>query len=177
MLWRAIGGGNRQGSGVFATATVMAPPEPQKDSSDCRAFWIDQTDANSIEHRVPLELNGVARLGHHLERNNIERDPVLKTLTILKSANGTNFRTRTEEAIRLRMLWESRDKPWSTHELKLIEGATLDRVPELSLKLGRSIPDVRRKVAATNLQSFAGGTRSATKHELVASAVAESGPR
>ena len=114
-LWRAIGGMEREKSGVIAEARVIAGAMSMLEDPAALPFWRDPTQTANKQLRVRLRLLRVASPGEVLQRDWLRADPHLRELSIFWLANSTNFVVSPEHAARLNALW---DKPAFEREVE-----------------------------------------------------------
>jgi hypothetical protein len=151
-LWRAIGQRQRQRAlaGIVAEAEVTTAPAPQRDISDFSRFWRDRSDATRVEPRATVRIIRAVKPRRHLMFDDIQSDPILLGLSILRAPNATNFKTSDEEAARLRILWERLEGEWNRKDeidalLAYCDGTPLS---DLALKVGRPLSNARKKIAS-----------------------------
>jgi predicted HNH restriction endonuclease len=121
-IWRAIGTGAPEESGVVAECEVLTRTEPMGDNGS--VFWADPTEANVIEPRVALRIVHIADKRSMLPRSQLSDDSTLRGLRIFRLRNETNYALSAEEASRLSALWGEnigvgRNPTWVRDELIL----------------------------------------------------------
>ncbi|MDO9713165.1 EVE domain-containing protein [Paracraurococcus lichenis] len=104
-IWRAIGGGPAALSGVIAEAEVIERVSLRPDDAASVPFWRDR-DRPTEANRALLRLVRVAAPGRILRRDQVQRDSVLRNLTVLSMANQTNYPVLPVQADHLRVLWQ-----------------------------------------------------------------------
>lgn len=157
-VWRAIGGNERDQSGVIAEARVIAGVAQLPEDSAGIPFWRDAMDAASVQPRVRLRLLRVADRRQILQRDWLREDPILRELAIFRMAQGTNFAVPSEQAFRLRSLWSRVGHDWTYPEsvaglwaYVTTLGGEVSRlrgspVADVSLAIGRVVSGVYNKV-------------------------------
>ncbi len=121
-IWRAIGTGAPEESGVVAECEVLTRTEPMGDNGS--VFWADPTEANVIEPRVALRIVHIADKRSMLPRSQLSDNSTLRGLRIFRLRNETNYALSAEEASRLSALWGEnigvgRNPTWVRDELIL----------------------------------------------------------
>jgi hypothetical protein len=110
-LWRAVGDGNAQESGVIAEAEMVETPAVQPDDAASLLYWRGSATADGDPARpclrVRLALKRVAAKQEIIQRRHLLDDSVLQNLTILRQAAGTNYFVPADHAARLEALWDS----------------------------------------------------------------------
>lgn len=114
-LWRAIGNGKADLSGIVAEAIITSPPENRAEDLAAVQFWTDPAAAEPA-NRVGLRLKRI-ELKRRFKRQWLDNDPVLAKTPILSLRTGTNFILRPEEANRFNALWRRALLPWSYAEV------------------------------------------------------------
>jgi len=157
-IWRAIGSGKRELSGVVAEATVNSEVKVMPDEPAARQFWKDQSEAGKPSPRVWLDLVRVANKKQILRREWLEDDPVLSGSRIFRVRTGTNFSLTEPEVRRLRDLWsrtgidftrsESVAALWAYHKTygKKVSRKPGSPVDVVARKTGRAIPGIYNKI-------------------------------
>lgn len=149
-LWRAIGNGAADLSGIVAEATVIAPAAIRAEAADALPFWTDPT-ATVPASRVEIRLKRI-ELKRRFKRQWLDSDPVLAKTPILVLRTGTNFLLKAEEADRFNALWRRALVPWSYAEVvaalwayaKIGDGP-MSRLPGGAHLAGRSRNRTRRR--------------------------------
>lgn len=123
-IWRAIGEGPPEASGIVAEAEVLTKTAPMPDNPAERPFWVDQTEAGTVSPRVSLRIVRIANVRAMIRRTRMLEDPILRDLRILRMSNNTNYLVTPEQATRLNDLWVSaagvgRNPTWVRDELIL----------------------------------------------------------
>ncbi len=88
-IWRSIGSGKRELSGVVAEATVNSEVRVMPDEPAARRFWKDKSEAGKPTPRVWLDLVRLANKKQILKREWLEDDPVLTPVAARPSARGS----------------------------------------------------------------------------------------
>lgn len=159
-LWRA-GGNDNSPSGVVAEAEIVALPAIQADDEASLPFWVNATQADMLQTsmRVRLRLIRMAEGKRGIIRRDWAKDdPILRNMTIIRRAAGTNFRLQPGEAQRLNDLWtktghdfsyaEAVAGLWAYHQTY---GGEISRSPgqtvaNVALKVGRAVTGIYNKV-------------------------------
>lgn len=156
-IWRAQGQEKHE-SGVIAETTMMAEPVMSTDVPESQQYWTDPTRAAQPKLRVPLRVNRVANKDQTIRKDWLIADPVLRDLTILKTANSTNFKVPGEQAMRLIHLWTMTGVDWTRDDciaglwaFQQTKNGVVSKLPgspvaEVSMLIGRAIPGVYNKV-------------------------------
>ena len=153
-LWRSIGGGLRDESGIFAEARVVAPAKPLPSPPDERDLWANDADRRAIVKRVRIKFRQVADKGNLLRRRFLEDDPILGDLSIFERPRQTNYPISVEQADRIAIVWAALGSPWTRDELvaalwltclrrRETEAKPSDALTEFALRSGRSVTSVR----------------------------------
>jgi hypothetical protein len=161
-IWRAVGGGDKETSGIIAEAETIDVPKRQEDAPDAAMFWREQKSHSlaqgTAKFQVRLRSLHFADAKSTLKRDWLRADPVLKDLTIIKNAIGTNFLVAAEHAARLNSLWLRVGKDWNYPESvaglwaykntigKEVSQAPGSIVAETALRIGRVVSGVYNKV-------------------------------
>jgi hypothetical protein len=157
-IWRAIGGSEREQSGVIAEALVTTSAARLPEDPAGVPFWLDASDAAGEQLRVRLRLLRVADRRQVLRRDWLRADPILSELAIFRMAQGTNFAVSPEQATRLNALWSRVGHDWNYPEsvaglwaYVATYGGEVSRLPgspvaDISLAIGRVVPGVYNKV-------------------------------
>ena len=160
-LWRAVGKeGSRDKSGIVAEAEILSEPASQPDDAASVPFWRGGQHGSPLtpKMRVRLKLLRVANKKEVLQRDWLKNDPLLQDLTILKTAAGTNFLVKPEEATRLNIMWSKVGVDWTYSEsvaglwaYKGTLGKEVSKLPgspvaQVSLVIGRAVGGVYNKV-------------------------------
>ncbi|MCP2080809.1 UNVERIFIED_ORG: hypothetical protein J2W74_001995 [Methylorubrum zatmanii] len=109
-VWRSIGSGPKQLSGIVAEGYIEEEPVARDDDPESSPFWKD--GGGAIEPRVRLRITRI-ELKNRFERHWLDHDPIMEQSSILKLRAGTNFRLTDEESVRLNALWRRAKTPWS----------------------------------------------------------------
>lgn len=109
-LWRSIGSGQANLSGVIAEATVINHPVLQPEDPAALQFWTNP-GAASLGHRVRLRLERI-ELKDLVKREWLKNDPVCRYLRIFKFASETNYLLSSEHGRRLMNIWRRANAPW-----------------------------------------------------------------
>lgn len=155
-LWQSEAGDPERGGIVAECRVASLPAERAPDPASLR-FWIVPEEAK-VEHRVDLVVLRIAGRKEMLRRRMCIEDPLLKSLPVLKQAQGTNFRVEGEQVRRLRQVWERigtdwtwRDAVaglWAFHATKgHVVSMTLESpVARVAFVIGRAVGGVYNKV-------------------------------
>lgn len=109
-VWRAIGSGPKQLSGIVAEGYIEEESIIRFDDPESLPFW--KVGGSAEEPRVRLRITRI-ELKNRFERHWLDDDPIMKEASILKLRAGTNFRLKNDEAVRLNALWRRAKVPWS----------------------------------------------------------------
>lgn len=157
-IWRSVGGGDRDESGIIAEGVVLGAPAPREDDPASRPFWKSTTDRDGIVERARLRVMRIANKREVLKRGWMKDDPVLRDLTILKMANATNYEVSDKASNRLNALWQKTGVDWTYAEsvaglwaYHRTHGEEVSRtlgspVSEVALCIGRTVSSVYNKV-------------------------------
>lgn len=157
-IWRAVGGGDENKSGIIGEAQVIAGAAVISEDPNSLPFWRDGSDAVTPEMRVRVRLARIAKPNQLLKREWLRTDPVLTTLPILRIAQGTNYPISTEHAARLNALWRRAGRDWNYAEdvaglwaYSRTYGGVLSQLPgtpvsDIAIRIGRPVPSVYSKV-------------------------------
>ena len=157
-IWRAVAGDDESRSGVVAETTICELPLNQPDDAVSRPFWHTGDPADS---RLRVRLRTVRIVTSQKEivqRKWANEDPILKEMTILKTANATNFLLTDVEAARLKALWAKTGRNFSYAEsvaalwvYKETYGGPVSRgvgspVSDMALRIGCAVTGIYNKV-------------------------------
>jgi hypothetical protein len=158
-IWRAVGKGDKDESGVIAEALVLMPVRPQTDAIGADGFWKNFSEASVIRDRVHLRLVKIAKDRKSVvKRRWLIDDPILSDLIILKMANATNYRVTTDQAIRLNALWSNTGRNWNYGESvaglwaynatygRPVSSVSGSPVAQIALTIGRAVPGCYNKI-------------------------------
>jgi hypothetical protein len=161
-IWRAIGGGDSDKSGVIAEADIAEMPKQQGDDQDSLPFWLGTDDAHDEstgpETRVRLRILKFSSAKTMLKREWLMQDPILSNLEILRMRTATNYLLAREHGARLSGLWSRVGEDWSYAEsvagiwaYMQLEGKEVSKMPgstvaEVSKLIHRVVPGVYNKV-------------------------------
>lgn len=109
-LWRAIGSGPKELSGVVAEATIVELPDAKPEDPNALKFWSDPMSAN-VAPRVKLQLDRI-ELRDRLKRDWLTDDPILRDMRLFRMGAETNFPLSSAEGRRLRNVWCRAKVPW-----------------------------------------------------------------
>lgn len=163
-LWQALGSGAVAESGIVAETEVVQPVAPRTDDRLSAPYWRIPDKAMTTDDRTILKLVRVANKSEILRRDWLKDDPLLREMSIIRMPNGTNSSVTTEQAARLWALWLKTQQDWSYaesvaalwvyHQTFGEKISTLPGSPvsEISLQIGRAIPDVYNQI--TNFRAF-----------------------
>jgi hypothetical protein len=113
---------------------------------------------DTVADRVRVEFSRVASKRQIVQRSWVQEDPILRDLTIIKLANGTNYAVDPRHAARLDNLWEKVDTEWSYADtvggiwaFLRTQGKEVSKLPgspvaDISAFIGRPISGVYNKV-------------------------------
>lgn len=155
-IWRAAGSVTKAISGVVAEGRILSEPHPVSIS---REYWKNAEDAAKDKPRVEIDLSKVM-LGSKevIKREWMKDDPVLRSLTILRMAQSTNYQLTQEQHDRLDRLvrntgvdWtraESMAALWLYNELydQPISRTSDSPVAQVALKIDRAVSGVYNKL-------------------------------
>lgn len=156
-IWRSQGR-DKHLSGLIAETTMIAEPARSIDDPESQPFWTDATRAVEPALRAPLLVNQVANKDRTIRKEWLIADPVLRDLTILKTANSTNFKVPSEQAKRLMQLWTMTGADWSRDDCiaglyayQQTKGGAISKLPgspvaDVAMLIGRAVPGVYNKV-------------------------------
>jgi len=96
-LWEA--GPN---AGILAKATILTDPAEIPETEEGKRFVVDPSKFTDPQTRVLIRVDRVLR--HRLRRVDLLQDEILKSLSIIKFANNTNFKVTAKEATRIEEL-------------------------------------------------------------------------
>jgi hypothetical protein len=153
-LWRSIGGGLRDESGIFAEARVVTRAKPLPSPPDEQELWADEADRTAVVKRVRIEFRRLADKGSLLRRRLLEDDPIVGDLSIFERPRQTNYPISVEQADRIAVVWSGLGLPWSRDELMAALWIACvrryqpsevggDPTPEFALRSGRSVTRVK----------------------------------
>ena len=157
-IWRARGREGSAKSGIVAKAQITSGVEIRKDDPQSIRFWKGGEDANAAASRVRINFERIANKRQLIQRAWVLDDPILRELTIVKIANGTNYAVEPRLAARLDILWNKVDTEWTYAETlgglwafletqgKQVSKPPGSPVADTSLFIGRPISGVYNKV-------------------------------
>lgn len=102
LLWQ---GG--RAAGIYAVGEITGPPFERLPAD----FWPDSDRRSATEWAIPFRYTNI--LGEPLEKGVLQQHAVLRTLQVLRSPQGTNFRVTLDEWKALQDLFEEPDAPGS----------------------------------------------------------------
>jgi predicted RNA-binding protein with PUA-like domain len=103
-------------AGIVAEGTITEHPSIQKNDPLSVDFW-RQPEEHDERMRVRIRLNRIATKREILKREWMKDDSVLRSLSILRLARGTNFPVEEPEAKRLGHLWQKTGRDWERDEV------------------------------------------------------------
>lgn len=109
-LWRSIGSGEANLSGVVAEATIIADPAEASEDVDALPFWSNPGSATPAK-RVRLRLDRI-ELKDRVKRDWLKNDPICRDMRIFKFASETNYALSNDEGRRLLNVWRRAKAPW-----------------------------------------------------------------
>jgi hypothetical protein len=107
-IWRSDGREPKSG-GIVAKGEIISTPKVMKD--DKPELWLDanKKDAESkLRVRIRLEDVRLNDIEGMIKRVELEQNPVLKEIRILKFHNNTNYKLSPTQAQYVRKLWKQK---------------------------------------------------------------------
>jgi hypothetical protein len=150
-LWRSIGKSCRTRAGIVAEAEIVGPVAEQRDDAASKPFWINRSDADEIINRVAIR---IALGDQHIAYDDMNTDPVLSSMQIIRAGTGTNFWLKPEFASRLASFWSKNGRRWDRNEI-IAALLAYDRCTgheTLAVTVGRTASDACKKLVS--LQNF-----------------------
>ncbi|MBD2428114.1 EVE domain-containing protein [Phormidium sp. FACHB-1136] len=83
------------GAGIYAIAEIIDTPKPMPEPPDI-GYWLDKSRLGKQEISATLRFTDKL-LDRPLLRSDLKQDPVLKSLTVLRQPNATNFKVTAAE--------------------------------------------------------------------------------
>jgi hypothetical protein len=170
-LWRSIGGGLRDESGIFAEARVTAKAALLPPPADEQELWVEDADRKALANRVRIEFRRIGNQHNLLRRRFLEDDPILGDLSIFDRPRQTNYPISIQQADRIAVLWHGLGSPWSPNELigalwlatLRLQGSgrvAADPIAEFALRSGRSVTNVRATAETRMTSGFPGSKQT-----------------
>ena len=114
-LWRSQGHEPKL-AGIVAEGTVVERPKAQLDDVQSTRFW-KGSPGQEERMRVKLRINRIAKRPEILRREWMTNDSILRNLSIMRQAAGTNFPGEEAEAKRIGQLWRKIGTDWTKDEV------------------------------------------------------------
>ena len=153
-LWRAVGGGLANDSGIVAEATIVDGPSLRLEDPTALAFWTDPGSAGPAE-RVRLRIDRI-ELNDRLKRDWLKNDPVCRDMRIFKLAAETNYQLPADQGRRLVNVWRRAKAPWSYAEtIAGLWAFAMTRGTAVSILPGTPVADAALKTGRVVLKGMA----------------------
>lgn len=131
-------------AGVIARATILTEPEEIEDSPEVVKYYKEEQELTK-ELRVLLEIE--QRIDPPIHRSDLLNDPELKSLTILKAPQMTNYPLKPEEAVALEQRFQqSLDFPDKNQLVAAFNNFLKDPAEQLRVRIRRHRAEQLRKL-------------------------------